>query len=153
MARRGEAAQIRADLSEQGLGRPPADAGNRVQPLQLGLKRAQARSNLGAHSLQTGVEEVDVRELLRDQEAVMRAELPGSACSSSGIFSRIRPRAHCASAVASAVPPTSAPSISRPDLPRMSVATDASLRLASLQHLLQPVHLARALVELRATFR
>jgi hypothetical protein len=53
-------------LSDQRLGGAPADAGNRLQPLQFGLKKAQAVSNLGAHALQTGIEEVDVRELLRD---------------------------------------------------------------------------------------
>jgi hypothetical protein len=77
MARTGEAAQIRADLGEHDFGRPPADAWDRLQPLQFSLKRAQPRSNLGAHSLQTGIEEVNVGELLGNQELLMRAELAG----------------------------------------------------------------------------
>jgi hypothetical protein len=73
----GEAREVGADLGDQYLGSPPAEARNRLQPLHLWLKRAQAVPNLGAEALQTGVEEVDVGELLRDQEALMRAELPG----------------------------------------------------------------------------
>jgi hypothetical protein len=76
-ARSGEAAQIRADLGEQDLSRPPANARNRLQLLQRWLNRAQALSNRSAHPLQTGIEEIDVGELLRDQEALMRAEMAG----------------------------------------------------------------------------
>jgi serine/threonine protein kinase len=75
VARAAKAAQIGADLGEQDLRGPPADAWDRLHSLQLGLKRAQARSNLSAHSLQTGIEEVDVGELLGNQEPLMRTEL------------------------------------------------------------------------------
>ena len=77
VARTGKAAQIGADLGEERLRRPPADARDRLQSLQFSLKRAQALAYLRAHPLQTGIEEVDVRELLRDQEALMCAELAG----------------------------------------------------------------------------
>ena len=43
-------------------------------------------------------------------------------------------------------PATSAPSIARPDTPRMSVATDGQLDVGPFQRLLQPVDLGRALV-------
>jgi hypothetical protein len=93
VARTGEATQIRAALGEHDCGRPPADAWDRLQPLQFFLKRAhqkgapkgralapisaRTRSNLGAHALQTGVEEVNVGEVLGNQERLLRAELAG----------------------------------------------------------------------------
>jgi hypothetical protein len=55
---------------------------------------------------------------------------PANARSNSGSFSRSRPLASWANSAASVCPATSAAKISRPDLPRMSVATVASLMLA-----------------------
>ena len=137
MARRGEAAQIRADLSEEDLGRAPADAWNGLQPLLLGLKRAQAVSDLSADALQTGIEEVDVGQLLGDQEALMCAELAGERLLQLGDLLTQSPARQLGegSDVGGSrdqrlqdIAPRLAPTC--PDLPRMSVATDASLIVA-----------------------
>ena len=48
MAGGGEAAHVRADLGEQDLGRPPADARDGLQPLQLGRSKGRSRSPISA---------------------------------------------------------------------------------------------------------
>ncbi len=76
MASAREPGEVAADLGKEHLGGAPAHPGNGLQPLQRHLKRAQSLRDLGADPLQTGVKEVDMGQLLGDQEALMRAELP-----------------------------------------------------------------------------
>lgn len=62
---------------------------------------------------------------------------------------RSRPRARAAIISGPISPPTRASSIARPEVPTTSEATEASFTFAPLEHLLDPVHLGRALLEER----
>ena len=61
----------------QHLGRPAAHPGDGVQPLQRLLDRAQSLGDLGAQPGDLLVEEVDVGQVRRQQEAVVGADAPG----------------------------------------------------------------------------
>jgi hypothetical protein len=74
---------------------------------------------------------------------------PWSASRSAGIFARSFPIDRSASTSGSVVPPTSASRIARPDLPRMSLATQSSLMPASSSAFVQPVGFPLALGDLR----
>ena len=75
--------------------------------------------------------------------ACSASKRPSSASRSAGIFVRSLPLASSASTLGSVVPETSASSMSRPDLPRMSVATLVELDPGVLEDLLKP-RIARA---------
>jgi len=74
MPRTGEAPHIGSDLGENHLGQAPLDARNRLQALELRLKRAQALRDLLAQLRNGVLETVDMRELLLDEEAVVGGE-------------------------------------------------------------------------------
>ena len=76
-----------------------------------------------------------MRKDLRDQERMMGAEVPCQGLAKLGALGRIRPRASSAMPAGSIVPPTSASSMARPEVSRMSVATVASLMPASSSNL------------------
>ena len=69
-------ASVGADLGHQRLGRRAPDAGDRVQPRDRVLVRAQALGDLGADPGDRRVEEVDVGQLLGHQEALVRPDAP-----------------------------------------------------------------------------
>ena len=57
----GKAAHVRPDCGQQGLRPLPSDTGEGSQQGALGLKRAHALRNLGAHPLDGLVQAIDVR--------------------------------------------------------------------------------------------
>jgi hypothetical protein len=77
------------------------------------------------------VEEVDVREYRADPERVMGVEATLERLAQRRDLLRICARARSARISGSVVPATSASSMSRPDLPMMSAATQSSLIPAS----------------------
>jgi hypothetical protein len=76
MRRRRKLLHVQADLREQAPGRDPVDAGNRAEPRNLSLKRAQAPIDLlfDRRHLPFGV--VQVVEQLTQHEAMMRRDAP-----------------------------------------------------------------------------
>jgi hypothetical protein len=72
-----KAAHVRAELRYEEFGRPATDTRNRRQPLQFSRIRAQPFSDLRAHVGDTGIQKVDVSQLPRQQEALMRTNAPG----------------------------------------------------------------------------
>lgn len=87
-----EPLHVRADLRHQGFGDAVTDPENRIQALDCFLIRAHALDHLGAHLRDGRIQDVDVRERLGDQQALVRPD-PAGACSSSGSFSCSRPLA------------------------------------------------------------
>src|SRR5205814_90647 len=74
--RRGwEAFDVGPDFGEEDLGRPPSNASDRVQAVDLVLNRAEALTNFPTDLLDQGVEPVQMRQLLREQEALVCSEL------------------------------------------------------------------------------
>src|SRR6266508_5276851 len=73
---------------------------------------------------------------------------PARASRSAGSLLRSRPLANAASTAGSWVPATSASSIARPETPMTSVATLDSSGPGVLQHLVQPLDLPAALLDL-----
>ena len=69
--------------------------------------------------------------MVRSRNRWWLVKCPTNASSSSGILTRIRVRASCASALGSDSPAISAASISRPETPKMSLTTALSLIWAS----------------------
>src|SRR6266700_6019254 len=67
-----EAAQIGSDLRYHDLSRPPTEARNRIHPFHHVLDRAYSLRDLDPEALDQLVYAVQVRELLSEQEAVMR---------------------------------------------------------------------------------
>ena len=72
----GKRRHVGADLRDQHLRRPSADPGNGRQPLQRVLNRAQPLGDLRTHLRDAGIQEVDVGQLPRQQEALMGANAP-----------------------------------------------------------------------------
>jgi hypothetical protein len=69
--------------------------------------------------------------ILASKKAWWSVKCPVNASSNAAILARIRPRASCANALGLVCPPTSAAIISRPETPKMSLATTDSLIWAS----------------------
>jgi hypothetical protein len=76
-----------------------------------------------------------------------RATRPSRASRNAGSLLRRLPRARSARTSGSVVPPTSASSIARPETPSTSEATQPSSGPGILQHLVQPLGLAGALID------
>jgi hypothetical protein len=74
MAGAGEATHVWAYFGQHDLGYASSNPRRRVEPLELRLKRAFTLTHLDVQSLVPLVQEVDVRQDLGDQEALMGAE-------------------------------------------------------------------------------
>jgi hypothetical protein len=130
VARAREAAHVRADLGQDRLGRPAADARDRLEPHDLGLERAQPCLDLGRYLGDQPVDRVEVPEEGRQQEALVRTN-PALERLEEGVVLVAQPaRARAAIVSGSTSPPTRASSIARPEVPTTSEATEASLMFA-----------------------
>src|SRR5215216_1075110 len=69
----GEAAHVRADLGQYCLRRTPSHSRDRLQSLNCFSERAHPLSNLRTQLFDGLLEEVDVRQLLSDEEALVRS--------------------------------------------------------------------------------
>jgi hypothetical protein len=74
MLRTGEAAHVGSDRSLDDFSQSPLDPWNRLQTLELCLKRSQTLGNLPAHMRNRFVQAVNMGELLLDQEPMVRSE-------------------------------------------------------------------------------
>jgi len=74
MPRTGEAAHVGSDLCEDDFGQASLDAWDRLQTLELCLKRAQTLGNLLAQFCNVFLQAINMGELLPDQEAMMGRE-------------------------------------------------------------------------------
>jgi hypothetical protein len=72
-----EACHVHADLGHEHFGGAPTDARNGVEQRHGLLKRAHALRDLGVHQRDEVVQEVDVRQLLCNQEALVGLKLAG----------------------------------------------------------------------------
>src|SRR5215216_8130563 len=70
---RGEAAHVRADLGQYRLRCTPPHSRNRLQSLNCFSERAHPLGNLRTQLLYGLIEKVDVRQLLGDEEALVRS--------------------------------------------------------------------------------
>ena len=146
-----ERVHVDADLGDQHLGGALLDAGDRHQQLTLPGERGDPLLDLARQPVDRLVEEVDVREDLRDDQRVLGVKaaherLPerGDLLAQLALWPARRARS------GSVVPVKRARRASpRPDLPRMSVATQSSLMPGVLEDLVQPRGLALALLDLR----
>src|SRR3954452_512822 len=124
---RREASHIGPDLGEDAFGAAALDADDRAHQFNRGRERADLLLDGVREAVDLVVEEVDVGEDGADPERVMGVEVPGER------FLELRDLlAHLAARelredLRSVVPATSASSMSRPDLPSTSAATQSSL--------------------------
>src|SRR5919106_1599076 len=126
-----KAAHVPAGFRPQHFCRAPVHSGNRVEPPDLLLKRAQSLLDLAAEAFDSSFQIIDLRQMLGDQKALMGGcSRHESACTSWACFSLSRPLAKLASCSMSLSPATSASSISRAETPSMSLTTLANLMLA-----------------------
>src|SRR4029450_7605409 len=72
MARRGEGAHIHTDLGDEDFGRPPVDARNAIQSVELVRKRGEAIFDLRAERADSLVEVIEMRQELAHQKRVVR---------------------------------------------------------------------------------
>jgi hypothetical protein len=131
MASGREGGHVGADLCYDDLGDASANPRDRVEPVHHRPERAQHLLDLRRHRGDRLVEIVDVGQQLTDEESVVTAEATRQG-GAQGRELRASPAAgELRQNVGSVVPATSALSIARPDTPRMSLATVASLMPAS----------------------
>src|SRR6266511_2859988 len=76
VAGRGEAGHVSADLGEERLGGPAADARDRHEPPDRLIERAQADLDLGAHIRDVPIELIEPTEHRREDEPLVRADAP-----------------------------------------------------------------------------
>src|SRR5262245_14889332 len=131
MGRCRKRTHVDADLGENHLGRPAVDAWNAIQPGQLVGKRDEMPFDLEAQGADRLVQVVEVGQQLSHEKRVVRPKAAGQRRASAGSLPRNRPRASSAKTRGSVVPCASASSMARPDTPKMSLATVASLTPAS----------------------
>ena len=90
--------------------------------------KGASRSSIRASTAAMSPSSASIRaSILASRNAWWSLNRPTNASSSSGILPRIRVRASCASTVGSRCPAISAFSMSRPETPKMSLATTDSL--------------------------
>ena len=131
MGRGREAGHVHADLGDDPFGCGDADSRDFIQVGHRWCERRDLGVHLGFDVGDVCVEGVDAREHLGQQKAVVFGEVPTKASSSWGIFMRIAVRAISARTWGLRSPAIRAAIISRPETPKMSLATTESLIWAS----------------------
>jgi hypothetical protein len=126
-----EAGHVHSDLGHDGLGAAAVDAGDGVQQLNLRPERGDRPLDLGGQPSDGLVQVVELGQDLPDEQGVAGSEPAGEGLAELGIFFRSVPLASSARAWGSVVPSTRAPSMARPDAPRICEATEESLMPAS----------------------
>jgi hypothetical protein len=147
MGRAGEPRKLCPELRQQHLGRVAVHPGDRVQPLHRLLNGAQALGDLGAQPRDLLVEEVDVGQMRRQQQAVVPADAPGQRplqlcpLRPQPAFSQVRQRRRVGRALENGRE-------HRPSRHAHDVGGNAGhLEVGVFEHLLQPIDGGRALVD------
>src|SRR3954464_7518475 len=126
-----ELRHVGADLADDALRAAALDAGHRAHQLNRRRERADLFLDHAGELLDLLIEESTWRKIAPIHSRWWASKCPASASRRAGIFLRIWRRASSASTSGSVSPATSAWSMSRPGLPRMSAATVSSLMPAS----------------------
>src|SRR5262249_46687378 len=127
VARGWKDAHIDADLGDDVLGRTLLDAGL-VQRSSIAAAKGASCSSIAAEMRWICSSRKSICARMAPIKSACRgSNRPSRASRSAGILARILPFARSARISGSVVPAISASSIARPDLPRMSVATQSSL--------------------------
>jgi hypothetical protein len=126
-----EAGHVHSDLGHDGLGAAAIDAGDGVEQLNLGAERGYHPLDLRGQPADGLIQVVELGQDLPTSRAWWDPNRPVRASRSWGIFFRSVPLASSARAWGSVVPSTRAPSMARPDAPRIYEATEESLMPAS----------------------
>ena len=131
MGRGGKPGHVHPDLGDDGRSSHRADTWHLIESSDRRGERRQQRLDLLIHRGDVVPDAVDAGQHPLQQEAVVGTKCPSNASSSRPILARIRLRAIWANTLGSRSPAINAPSIWRPDTPKMSVATVDSLMQAS----------------------
>jgi hypothetical protein len=122
-----EPGHVHADLGDQFLRAGPPDAGDLIQLGHLAGERGDRFLDPPGQRLDLGAQPIDAVEHHAQQVAVMVAEVPGQRLLQDADLLAHGAAGHPGQHVGVTLPPISASSMSRPDLPKMSLITADSL--------------------------